>query len=124
MVLNVDLAPTLLDLIGAEGAAEMQGLSFVPALAGRRRAERPIFFYQYDRETPYSTPSLMGVRTRDWKLVEYQEPGQAHELYDLKKDPREAANLYDDPRPRRRREQLARELRRLAPLAKVPRPMR
>lgn len=124
MALNIDLAPTLLNLIGVPGATEMQGLSLFPALAGTRRKPRSMFFYQYDRETPYSTPSLMGVRTSEWKLVRYQEDGQAHELYDLKKDPHEATNLFENPRARRQRERLDRDLARLAPLAKVPRPIR
>lgn len=124
MVLNVDLAPTLLELIGAEGVGQMQGLSMLPALDGRHHASRSVFFYQYDREMPYSTPSLIGVRTRDWKLVKYQEPGQAHELYDLKHDPHETTNLHENPRHRRRRDRLEEELKRLQPLAKVTRPLR
>ncbi len=124
LTLNIDLAPTLLDVIGADGAGGMQGLSVLPALQGRRRAKRSIFFYQYDREAPYSTPSLTGVRTPDWKLVRYREEGQAHELYDLKRDPFEMRNLFESPAARKQRDRLDAELARLAPLAKTARPMR
>jgi arylsulfatase A-like enzyme len=124
LTLNIDVAPTLLDLIGAGGAERMQGQSLLAALRGGRRQRRSIFFYQYDRETPYSTPSLMGVRTPDWKLVRYQEEGQAHELYDLKRDPHEAVNLFGAPRVRRRQAEMDRELTRLAPLAMAQRPIR
>jgi N-acetylglucosamine-6-sulfatase len=124
MVLNIDLAPTLLEMIGADGVEEAQGLSMLAALEGRRRSKRSIFFYQYDRETPYSTPSIMGVRTPAWKLVQYQEAGQAHELYNLKQDPHEMRNLFEQPQSGRQRERLERELARLAPLAKLSRPMR
>ena len=65
LTLNVDLAPTLLDLIGAGGADEMQGISILPALRAQRRQKRSIFFYQYDRETPYSTPSLPASERRN-----------------------------------------------------------
>ena len=123
LTLNVDLAPTLLDLIDAQGAERMQGVSLLPALQGQRRKKRSIFFYQYDRETPYSTPSLTGVRTEDWKLVQYGEAGQAHELYNLKTDPFEMRNLFESPSARKQRERLERDLNRLAPLAKIPQPI-
>jgi N-acetylglucosamine-6-sulfatase len=124
LTLNIDLAPTLLDVIGMGAGSETQGLSALPALQGRRRSKRSIFFYQYDRETPYSTPSLWGVRTPEWKLVRYRDEGQAHELYHLKKDPFEMRNLFESPSSRKQRDRLDAELRRLAPLARIPRPVR
>ncbi|HJR60117.1 MAG TPA: sulfatase [Vicinamibacterales bacterium] len=124
VTLNIDLAPTLLQMIGVAGAEDTQGMSLLPAMQGRRRNKRSVFFYRYDRETPYSTPSLMGVRTPEWKLVRYQEEGQLHELYNVKKDPFEMKNLFESPRSRKARDRLDRELARLAPLAKVPRPIR
>jgi len=83
-----------------------------------------VFFYQYDRETPYSTPSLVGVRTPEWKLVRYQEEGQTHELYDLKRDPHETTNLIDAPRTIRQRDRLDRELARLQALVRLAKPVR
>jgi N-acetylglucosamine-6-sulfatase len=124
MTLNVDLAPTLLELIGQAGGERMQGLSVLKALRGSRGPRRRVFFYQYDRETPYSTPSLMGVRTDDWKLVKYQEEGQGHELYRVSKDPHEATNLFLSSSHSGQRARLERELERLAPLAKVARPLK
>ena len=124
MTLNVDLAPTLVDLIGQTGAERMQGLSVLNALRGSRGPRRSVFFYQYDRETPYSTPSLMGVRTADWKLVKYQEEGQAHEMYRLSKDPHEATNLFSNPSHAGQRARLEKELERLAPLANLAQPMK
>ena len=123
LTLNVDLAPTLLDLIDVQGAERMQGVSLLPALQGQRRKKRSIFFYQDDCEAPYSTPSLTGVRTEDWKLVQYGEAGQAHELYNLKTDPFEMRNLFESPSARKQRERLERDLKRLAPLAKIPHPI-
>ena len=124
MTLNVDLAPTLLELIRQPSADRMQGISVLGALRGGRGPRRNAFFYQYDRETPYSTPSLMGVRTAEWKLVKYQEEGQVHELYRLSKDPHETTNLFLDASHARQRARLERELERLAQLAKVKRPIR
>jgi arylsulfatase A-like enzyme len=123
MALNIDVAPTLLDLVGAGGADRMQGRSLLGALAGKHGPRRSIFFYQYDREQPYSTPSLMGVRTHDWKLVRYLEEGQAHELYHLAKDPHETTNLFRSQAHQGHRRRLEKELDRLAPLAKIPRPI-
>jgi arylsulfatase A-like enzyme len=123
VTLNIDLAPTLLRMIGAPGADETQGISLLPAMQRRPRSKRSAFFYQYDRETPYSTPSLIGVRTPEWKLVRYQEEAQVHELYNVKKDPFEMENLFESPRARKERDRLDRELTRLAPLARVRAPI-
>jgi arylsulfatase A-like enzyme len=124
LTLNIDLAPTLCELIGVDVSAETQGLSLVPALQKRRRPKRSIFFYQYDREMPYSTPSMMGVRTQGWKLVRYREEGQVHELYNVKKDPYEMKNLFEAASARATRDRLDKELTRLSPLASIPRPIR
>ena len=52
VTLNIDLAPTLLRMIGAPGAEETQGISLLPAMQRRRRSKRSAFFYQYQSRDP------------------------------------------------------------------------
>ncbi|MGH9328571.1 MAG: sulfatase/phosphatase domain-containing protein, partial [Terriglobia bacterium] len=100
MALNLDLAPTILELAGVAIAKEMQGQSLVPFMKGEEPASwRTDWLYEY-----YEYPGNQqvkpnrGVRTDRYKLIWYYEPPQEFELYDLKNDPGELYNLYGDPR--------------------------
>lgn len=95
MALHIDLAPTLLDLAGASIPSDMQGRSLRPLLEGKTTPLREDFLYEYFAEKPYpETPSMVAVRTPEWKYVEY--PNDIPELYDLKRDPTELQNLAAD----------------------------
>ena len=100
MVLNVDLAPTLLDLAGLSVPAAMQGRSWQPILTGRGAAAdwRPSFVAEYFQETGYAnTPTMVAVRTADAKLIKYAGHDDWTELFDLAADPYETKNLLRDP---------------------------
>lgn len=97
MVLNIDLCPTLLDLAGERAPTGVQGTSFKPLMMGRKPAWRDDWYYEYDLEKPYLTPTVRGVRTARWKYVEYPDIQDTAELYDLKTDPGEMHNLISDP---------------------------
>lgn len=104
IALNIDFAPTLLDVGGARPAPEMQGVSLQPLWQGRTPADwRTSMYYRYyeygdegkggwHRVRPH-----YGVRTRRHKLIHFQNGIDAWELYDLEKDPHEVRNIYDDP---------------------------
>lgn len=98
MVLNLDLAPTILELAGVEVPEQMQGHSLEPFLRGRKpsREWRKDWLYTY-YESPHA-PKNRGVRTDRYKVIEYweQEPRE-YELYDLQEDPDELHNLYGEP---------------------------
>jgi arylsulfatase A-like enzyme len=95
LVLNVDLAPTLLELAGVETPDAMQGRSLVPLLEGREAEWRTSFVYENFYEPPFETPTLYALRTENWKLVEYPGfPGWT-EFFHLAKDPYETENLAD-----------------------------
>ena len=70
MVLNLDLAPTLLELAGVPAPPTVQGASWLPQLEGR--PGRDDFLYEYFRELG-AVPTCVAVRTRDWKYVTYPE---------------------------------------------------
>ncbi len=103
-VLNIDLAPSLLELCAAEPLPEVHGRSFVPLLTDEDVDWRDAWFYEYNYEVqfPY-TPNVRGIRTERWKYVRYPHgdggPDRHRaELYDLVSDPGETRNLIDDPR--------------------------
>ncbi|MBN2450214.1 MAG: sulfatase-like hydrolase/transferase [Lentisphaeria bacterium] len=97
MVLNIDVAPTFLDLAGATIPGHMQGLSFQPLLQGRTTPWRESFLYEYWVDLTPRIPDMVGVRTPDWKLVRYPGIDDLDELYDLRTDPHELHNLARDP---------------------------
>lgn len=100
MALDLDLAPTVLELAGVDIPSEMQGKSLVPFLKGSAPAAwRKDWLYEY-----YEYPGNQqvkpnrGVRTEQYKLIHYYLPPEEFELYDLEADPGELYNLHGDPR--------------------------
>lgn len=96
MALNIDLAPTILDLAGCEIPPRMQGRSLRPLMAGDKTDWRTDFFYEHLFEHEL-IPKSEGVRSEGWKYVRYvdQDP-LVEELYDLTNDPHEERNLRHD----------------------------
>lgn len=97
MVLNLDLAPTILDLAGVRVPSEMQGRSWRPLLQGQTNDWRKAFFYEYFYENNYAIPTILAVRSETAKLVTYPGHDDWTELFDLKADPHEMHNLVSDP---------------------------
>ncbi len=96
MVLNLDLAPTFLDLAGVAVPVEMQGASWKSLAAGEKPASwRQSFLAEYFREEG-SVPTLVGVRTANEKLVTYAGHPEWTEVYDLAADPYEVTNRVTD----------------------------
>jgi len=98
--LNIDLAPTILDLAGVEKPAYMQGESMLGLLKGgndQNWRESILFEYFQDSYWPYAGPSQIAVRTERYKLVDAFLANDIDELYDLKNDPGEMINLINEP---------------------------
>jgi len=115
MVLNVDIAPTVLDMAGIEIPSHMQGRSLLPLIQGKATDWRKDWFYSYyEYPGPTMVPRNHGLRTERYKLMEYydQEPKE-YELYDLQEDPHELRNLYGDPHYRDITERLLKRLNEL-----------
>ncbi|PWU12311.1 MAG: arylsulfatase [Verrucomicrobia bacterium] len=99
MVLNIDIAPTFLELAGVSVPSSMQGRSWVPLLTGRSSDWRKAFFCEYFREQGYpGTPTVVGIRTDTAKLIKYPGHETWTELFDLVADPYEIKNLAHDPK--------------------------
>lgn len=111
-VLNIDLAPTLLELAGEKVPEGMQGRSMVPVLKGKPGHES--FLYEYFREAwAAGLPLMLGVRTNGWKYCSYPDMNDIEELYDLKADPIEMHNLSQDPAHATQLKEMRDELARL-----------
>jgi N-acetylglucosamine-6-sulfatase len=127
MVLNVDLAPSILDICGAEPLPRVHGKSWKKLVTGDAAGPGPsaaegwrtswFYAYNYEKQFPY-TPNVRGVRTDEWKYIHYPHGDggpdrHKAELYNLKDDPRETRNLVDDPACADRLAGLKAELHRL-----------
>jgi arylsulfatase A-like enzyme len=98
MTLNVDIAPTVLQLGGATIPKDVHGKSLVPVLEGKPLEWRKSALFEYVLEKPYPRiPSWRALRTDRWKYIYYTELDGADELYDLQADPYEMKNLIADP---------------------------
>jgi arylsulfatase A-like enzyme len=96
--LNVDFAPTFLDLAGLKTPPDMQGRSLVPLLLGQRPGDwRTSWYYRYYHDPgDHNTRAHYGVGTDSYKLIYFWKKDQ-WELYDLAADPEEMRNVYSDP---------------------------
>ena len=98
MVLNVDVAPTLLDLAGGRIAEQMNGASMLPLLRGETVPWRDEMLFVYYWEFPFPhTPTVLALRDERYKYVFYHGVWDTNELFDLSEDPYETENLIDDP---------------------------
>ncbi len=96
-VLNLDIAPTLLDLSGIKVPSDMQGVSMKKLLTtGQDQNWRKEVYYHY-YEKSFGLTRHYGIKTERYKLIHFYDPVDSWELYDLKKDPKEMHNLYTDP---------------------------
>jgi len=98
IALNVDFAPTFLEVAGLPTSADMQGRSMLPLLRGRTPADwRTAMYYRYYHDPgDHNTRAHYGVRTRTHKLIYFWKKDQ-WELFDLVNDPYEVHNLYGQP---------------------------
>jgi len=139
MISNVDVAPTVLDLLEMEIPAYMQGRSFSGLLRGTGYEPGGAVYAEKTYHSYYDP--MRAIRTDRWKLIanfdygpqqeisgqytvntkSYVEIIRAHplpcishppfELYDLETDPWEQDNLADDPDHTEIRDGLIRRLR-------------
>lgn len=98
MVQNIDYAPTFLDYAGISIPKDIQGESFRNILNGKAKDFRnSIYYTYYEHPSEHSVMRHYGIRTKRYKLIHFYYDLDNWELYDLKNDPNEMHNLYNNP---------------------------
>ena len=121
LINNIDLTPTLLEMIGIDIPGKIQGRSFYKLLTGGDYEENQYIFAEKNYHDKYDP--IRCIRTEQYKYIrnfekrknlelpkdiqrsiasrqllkEANDPRSEEELYDLKKDPPELNNVVDHP---------------------------
>lgn len=96
-VLDIDVAPTLLDLAGVPIPKHFEGKSMLRLAQSSDPDYRGDWYYHY-YEVTKEAPCNRGIRSGPYKLIHYyNEDPQEYELYDIANDPGEQMNLYGNP---------------------------
>ena len=100
----VDLAPTLLEAAGLEIPNRMQGKSLLSLLKGGGESDfcREQVYSEYYNSWTHGDAYGTMLRTPDEKIVVFHGTQQG-EFYDLKNDPEEFFNLWNDPSAEKRK---------------------
>ncbi len=107
IILNVDIAPTILELASVPVPEMMDGTSIKPLLEGKEIEWRQDFLYEYyEYPAVHMVKKNRGIRTEKWKYIHYFEEPQEFELFDLENDRIEMNNLIDNPNYKKIIEQL------------------
>lgn len=113
MIMNLDIAPTLLDIAGVAVPADMQGESFLPLLTDPSAKGRDAIYYHYYENGEHAVSPHFGIKTERYKLIRFYKRVESWELFDLKKDPQELNNLYGNKKYRKIRKKLKGKLEEL-----------
>ncbi len=100
MATTVDLAPTFLEVAGAQIPDGLHGVSLKDCLDDPEVAGREELLVEYYSDAVFDRIQNMGyeaIRTPDWKYIRYVDLEGMDELYDLRDDPYEVKNRIDDP---------------------------
>ena len=93
-VVNLDIAPTMLDAAGVAIPPDVQGESMLPLLTEKNAKGRDAMYYHYYENGEHAVSPHFGIKTKRYKLIRFYKRVDSWELYDLQKDPREMNNLY------------------------------
>ncbi len=100
LCMNVDFAPTFLELAGVKIPQDMQGKSLMPVLSNKGKTPKnwreAVYYHYYEYPAEHSVKRHYGIRTQNYKLIHFYDDTDEWELYDLKRDPQEMYNGWND----------------------------
>jgi arylsulfatase A-like enzyme len=96
MVLNIDIAPTILAVASVPVPPSMQGKNLFDFVS-HKISERKEFFYEHTYSKSPKIPNVEGIVTQDFKYMLFTEHNY-EELYSIKTDPKEKVNLATNPK--------------------------
>ena len=92
----IDIMSTILDYLGIPTPKEAQGVSLVPKMRkSNLKLNLPAYGESYYTRIHFGWSELKCVRTDRYKFIEAPQP----ELYDIREDPAELQNLYQEKKP-------------------------
>lgn len=97
LVQNIDFAPTMLAVAGAETPSDIQGVSLLPLLENEKAPKdwrKSLYYHYYEFPAEHMVKRHFGVRTDRYKLIHFYNDIDEWELFDLQTDPHEMNNLY------------------------------
>ena len=99
IVLNLDFGVTFLDFAGVPKPSDMQGRSIRMILRGKTPNDwrTSMYYHYYEYPAVHSVKRHYGVRNKRYKLIHFYNDIDEWELYDLKNDPKEMKNVYNEP---------------------------
>ncbi|MGE5419711.1 MAG: sulfatase [Chloroflexota bacterium] len=99
MVSNIDIPETILEMAGAPVPSDMQGMSMVQILKGKTPSgwRKEHYYHYYEYPAVHSVKRHYGISTERYKLIHFYNDIDEWELFDMKKDPMEMKNVYNDP---------------------------
>ncbi len=107
LVQLIDIAPTILEAANLPVPPDFEARSLWGALdGGKDYLPRDVVYSEVARDHVQTGAELIVMRRcRDWKLVVYLDDEDG-ELYDLRNDPGEADNLWNNPANRQMRDKM------------------
>jgi len=87
----IDVAPTILDLVGLPRLVDAGGVSLGPTLKGEEQPQEPAYFESQQPWRSYGWAPLSGLLKDGWKWIAAPRP----ELYRIEDDPGESRDLYN-----------------------------
>jgi arylsulfatase A-like enzyme len=99
LVQNIDYAPTILDITGAEIPTTMQGISLKPLVTNKLTAfpRKYLYYHYYEFSKDHTVLPHLAIRGDQYKLIYFYTVNE-WELYDLKNDAAEQHNVIASPK--------------------------
>jgi arylsulfatase A-like enzyme/Tfp pilus assembly protein PilF len=88
----IDVMPTVLDMTNISAPEEVQGVSLLPYMEGKKKQDLSCYIESYYPRENFGWSELVGLIDGGWKYIRAPQP----ELYNLSLDPGEEKNLISE----------------------------